>query len=157
MRVFTRQRGVVAADLGARPLGMRQEIQIVDGHDLRRGPRRQQQRMRRMRDVVRAAGEHFGWRPSEPMPRQIQQPHGHAAIDDRRACQVRIRREPILPRAREERQLERRRRTAWRVRGKQCLDELMCILAGAAAFTQRRAVIDQDAHLFKSCRVSILL
>ena len=36
-------------------------------------------------------------------------------------------------------------------------DELVCVFACAASFTQRRTVIDQDAHLFKSFRVSILL
>jgi hypothetical protein len=34
---------------------------------------------------------------------------------------------------------------------------LMCILAGAAAIAQRRPIVDQDAHLFKSFRLSILL
>ena len=39
----------------------------------------------------------------------------------------------------------------------QCTHELMCILADAGAFTQRRSIVKQHAHLFKSFRLSILL
>ena len=37
------------------------------------------------------------------------------------------------------------------------LRQLVRVLADAAALAQRGAVIDQDAHLFKSFRLSILL
>ena len=40
------ERGIVAANLRRRALRMRQEMQIVNGDDLRRRARRQQQRMR---------------------------------------------------------------------------------------------------------------
>ena len=41
--------------------------------------------------------------------------------------------------------------------GQQRLDQLMRVLADAAALPQRGPVVDQDAHLCKSFRVSILL
>src|SRR5712692_6931153 len=48
----------------------------------------------------------------------------------------------ILPRAREERQIERSSD-----RAQQRLDELVRVLAYAAPFPQRGSVINQDAHL----------
>ena len=157
VRVRARQRRVVAADLGAGALGMREEIQIVNRDDLRRVARRQQQRMQRVRDVERPPRERFGRRPVEAVPREIQERAPERA-DRRRAAP----RSPssdgqaILPRAREERQ--RRAAAAASRRGAtSARDELMRVFADAAAFAQRRTVVDQDAHLFKSFRVSILL
>ena len=153
-----RERRVVAADLGAGALGMRQEVQIVDRDDLRRVARRHQQRMQRVRDVERAAGQRFRRRPVEPMPRQIQQRDRDAAIDalPRRAA-------PSSADRRSFHELENRvtsTRAAAAVvdeAARAARDELMGVFADAAPLAQRRTVIDQDAHLFKSFRVSILL
>jgi hypothetical protein len=51
--VLGRERRVVPPDFGARPLRMLQEIEIVNGHDLRRTTRRHQQRVHRMSDIER--------------------------------------------------------------------------------------------------------
>src|SRR5256885_8574409 len=59
----------------ARPLGMREEVQIVNRNDMSRGAGRQDQRMKRMRYVEGAARERFSRRPSKPMPRQIERAH----------------------------------------------------------------------------------
>ena len=160
VRVVARQRRVVAADFGARALGMRQEVQIVNRDDL--GGRRATAAAADASECVtsnRAAGERFGRRPAEPMPREVQQPR--PARGDRRsraprssACTA----QPILPRAREERQ---RRAARWPrpadTRPSSARDELVRVLADAAALAQRRPIVDQDAHLFKSFRLSILL
>ena len=52
--VLLRQRRIVAADLAVRALAVIEEVQIVDGDDPRGGPRRDDQRMRGVRDVNRA-------------------------------------------------------------------------------------------------------
>ena len=105
-----------------------------------------------MRDVMRASGHRFDRRPPEPVPREVERADRHAPIDDNRAIEVGRPLEAVLPRAREDRQLQRRVATR-----EQRLDELMGVLADAAAFAQRGAIVNHDAHLFKSFRVSILL
>ena len=79
-----RQRRVVAPDLGAGALGVIEKVQIVDRHDLRGLPRRNQQRMRGVHDVERPAREPLDRRPVQPVPREVQEPDRHAPIDDRR-------------------------------------------------------------------------
>jgi hypothetical protein len=95
--VIARERRVIAADFGARSLGVRQEIQVVNCNHLGRRPRRQQQRVRGMGHVKWPSREHFGGRPSQTVPRQIQQTNRNASIDDRRAGQLCGTCEPILP------------------------------------------------------------
>jgi len=46
MRVLPRERGVVAPDFRARPLRVREEVEIVNRHDLCGRFRRQEQRVK---------------------------------------------------------------------------------------------------------------
>ena len=133
------QRRVVAPDLGARALGMRQEVEVVDRDDLRRVARRHQQRMQRVRDVERAAGQRLGRRPLEADARRGSA--ARPARGDRRAVAPRSSastRQPILPRAREQRQVERPARRSARERDEQRARQLVRVFADAAALAQRR-------------------
>ena len=86
---------------------------------------------------------------------QIQQPHRHATIDDRRPFEARVAAHTILPRTRKQGQVEgdvsRRRRLQQRS------GELVSVFADAAPLAERRTIVEEDAHLCKSFRVSILL
>ena len=73
--------GVVAADLGPRLVGLRQEEQVVDGDDLRRAPGRDEQRVRGVDDIP-TAGQRFNGGPFRAVPEIIQYPNGHTAVDD---------------------------------------------------------------------------
>ena len=108
-------------------------------------------------DVESAAGDHFDRRPSEAMPGKVEDRHRYAAIDPRGAGEVGRRTEAIFPRARKQRELERAGRASGRIFGEQGARQLVCVLANAAALAQRGTIVDQDAHLCKSFRVSILL
>src|SRR6476646_6104542 len=110
-----------------------------------------------MRDVEAAAGDPFDRRPPETMPRKVENRHWDAAIDSRGAGEVGRRAEAIFPRARKQCELERANRAFGRKFGEQCARQLVCVLANAAALAQRGTIVDQDAHLCKSFRVSILL
>jgi hypothetical protein len=130
-----------------------EEVQIVNGDDLRRSPRGHQQRVRRVRDIDGAAGQHLSRWPAQPVPRQIQDAHRHSPIDQGNIPQLANVRQAVFPRARKEGDFELGQTVALR----QAPDELVSVLAGAGPFAESRPVIDQDAHLFKSFRVSILL
>ncbi len=98
--------------------------------------------MRRVRHVEPPTRQRFDRRPVESVPRQIQQADRHAPIDRGGAVEIRRQPQSIFPRAREDRQLQRRVPSR-----EQGLDELMRVLADAAAFAQRRAIVNHDAHL----------
>ena len=117
----------------------------------------QQERMQRVGDVERAAGQALGGRPAEAMPGKVQKADGDPAIRQRGSRKIRRQNGAVLPRTREQGQIERVVPRARRGEGKQRGDELMCVLADAASFAERRTIIDQDTHLCKSFRVSILL
>ena len=78
------ERRVIAADLGGRGLGMIEEEQVVDGHDLRGPPGREQQGRRGVRHVD-AAGQPLDGRPPEPVPGPVQGAHRNAGIPARDA------------------------------------------------------------------------
>jgi hypothetical protein len=149
LRVRAGERRIIAAHFGARALGVCQKIQIVNRDHVRGRACRQQQRMRGMRDVVRAAGQRLRLRPLEPMPREIEEADRHASIDNRRACECGSGLQAILPRARKQRQRQRGGRVGGG-QGQERADQLVGVLPGAARFAQRGTIIDQDAHLFKS-------
>ena len=91
------------------------------------------------------------------MPGEVEQADRHAPIDRGRAAQLRRVHQAILPGARENRQSEVAAAPRSRVAFEQRPDELMGILTGAAAIAQRGPIVDEDAHLCKSFRLSILL
>ena len=139
MRVSARQRRVVAADLGARPLRMGQEIQIVNRHDLRR--RRATAAAADARSAPRRTGparQHLGGRPAEPMPGEIEQAHRHAAIDDPAPGEL------VVQRRRSFHELENSVRSSVRAGAgrrepaEQRPDQLVRVFADAAALAQRR-------------------
>ena len=49
--MVTRERRIVPSDFRARPLGLEEKKEIVNGHDLRRAPGRDQKGVRRVHDV----------------------------------------------------------------------------------------------------------
>ena len=79
----------------------------------------------------------------------------HAPVDGSRLVNI-SRVQAVFPRTGESGQLDAGRART-RIRAEQSLDELVCIFADTGAMAQRGAVVDQDAHLFKSFRLSILL
>ena len=161
MRVFTHQIRVVAANFRMRPFWMREEIQIMNRDHLRGVARWQEQRVRGVRDVEIEAGQLLDLRPAKAVPREVEQANRDPPVDGARAAKLGGGREAILPGTGKDRQGERavgpRRPARRRIRREQRLYELMRVLAGAAPIAQRRAIVDQDAHLFKSFRLSILL
>ena len=83
-----RERRVVAPDLRARPLRMIEKVEIVDRDEARGAARGNEQRVRRVHDVERAAGQLLDRRPLEPVPREVQQRHRDAPIDEGRAGNI---------------------------------------------------------------------
>ena len=95
VRMRARQRRVVAAHFGSGPLGMPQEVQVVDGHHLRGGAGRQQQWVQRVRDVERAASHHLGRWPPQAVPCQIEQPDGNLTVDQMGSGKVWVREDTV--------------------------------------------------------------
>ena len=111
-----------------------------------------------MRDVPCTAGNHLDGRPLQAMPCKVQDADRHAPVHNDRAREIRIAYDPISPGAREQTQIEADAGTTRRCPHLQQRDgELVSIFPHAGPLAQRRTVIDQDAHLCKSFRVSILL
>jgi hypothetical protein len=132
---------IVAPDLVAYAFGMIQEEEVVNGDDLSRVSRWNQQRMRRVHHVD-ASRQPFDRWPFEPMPEIVQHGHRHAPIDDRGSKLGAERgRRPVFPRTGKERQLVV-------VRGRVCLHELTDVLADTRARTKGRAVVDENPHLW---------
>ena len=98
-------------------------------------------------------GQRLRRRPAEPMPAQIEQPDRQPAIDPCDAVRQTCRFEAILPRAGEHGELAA---CALRETTRDRVHESMRVLPYAAALAERRPVVDQDSHLFKSFRISIL-
>jgi hypothetical protein len=78
--VFANQSGIVAANFTARPVGVVEEIDVVNGDHLRRAPRWRQQRMRGADDILVAGSEPFDWRPFEIVPGQVEEPNRNPMI-----------------------------------------------------------------------------
>ena len=133
---------------------MLDKVEVVNRDDERRPPRRQDQGMHRMGDVERCAGDRFGRGPVEAMPGEIQQRHWNAAVHERGAAEIAVGYQTILPRAREQDQFERA--AIGRERDKRARQPVR-VFADAGPLAQRRPVIEEDAHLCKSFRASILL
>ncbi len=148
MRGATHEGGVVAADLLPRPLGVQQEIEVVDRDHARGAARGQQQRVRRMDDIVAPPREQLGRRPPQAVPCPVQRSNRHAAIDDPDRSQLgnsgRI--WPILPRAGE--QLDRQPAFSGPVLRQldQCPRQLVDVLADPGAFPQGGTIVEQQPH-----------
>ena len=139
--VRRRQRGVVAPDLGGGALGMRQEEEIVHRHHAGGARGRNQERMRRV-DHVGLAREPFHRRPFGAVPEQVQDRHGHAAIDDAGVQRFgRARCRAVGPRTGEHRHV------VGGVRGGVGSHELVHVFTDPGAGTERRAVVHEDPHL----------
>ena len=85
LRVSLDEAAVVAAELGLGPLGVIEEIEVVDGQNARRAPGRDERRARRV-DHVPGARQHLDRRPLGAMPEAGQHPCGHARIHRRGAA-----------------------------------------------------------------------
>ena len=132
------QARIVPPDFRGGRLGMVQEEQVVNGHDLR-GPRcRQQQRRGGVRHVD-SAGHPFDRRPPEAMPGPIEHPDRHAGIVAADPCARSD--ESVLPAAGEHGHL-----VARRGRGPQREHRPMHVLADAGPRAQRRSIVEQHPH-----------
>ena len=157
VRVIAHEIGIIPPDFRTGPLRMREEIEIVNRNHLGGVARRQEQRMQGVGDVEIEARELLDPRPAEAVPGEVEQANRHPPIDGVRAAKVGRVGEAIFPGAGKDRQSEGAVGPRSRIRFEQRLDELMRILADAAPRAQRRPIVDQDAHLFKSFRLSIVL
>src|SRR5262249_974830 len=151
------ERRVVPTDFSPRSLGMRKEVQIMDGHELGRVPSGQQQGMRRVRHIERPTPQRLRRGPLESMPGKVEELDRKPWVDDRCPGELSWLDEAVLPRTREQRELQPIPIAARRCRGNQRTSKLVGVLARAARFTQRGPVVHEDAHLSKSFRLSILL
>jgi hypothetical protein len=142
---------------------MSKKVQIVNGDDLRGAAGGQQQRVRRVDHVERAARQRFGCRPLEAMPEQIQDADWNAKVDAPGATELWLPPEAVLPGAREERDAESPGGVSPRS-CEQCGRELVGVFACARALPQRRTVVNEHSHrtgrsphdLSKSFPISIL-
>ena len=102
----------------------------------------------------RSPVERLDGRRFQAMPREVEGPDRPAAIDPLHALEARS-----LIASRSFQELENTARSSASANNPpaQRSDELVRVFADAAALAQGRPIIDQDAHLFKSFRVSILL
>ena len=133
------QRRVVAADFGARPAGMVEEVEIVDRDRLGGGAGRHQERMERVGDVG-GSGDHLDRRPFQAVPGEVERLDRNARVHVG-GTRDPIGLEPVLPRAREQDEAVGREQLALEG-GRQ----LVHILADAGAFPKRGPIIDQDPH-----------
>jgi hypothetical protein len=139
LRVTARQNRVIAPDFRSRSLGVIEEVEVMNGHDTCSPAAWDQQRMHRMRDV-NASAEGFDRGPLESMPGVVEHAHRDARIDG--ACSgyyTAI--EPILPRAREQRE---RIGTPEVTRERD--GHFVDVLADARPLPERRAIVEEDAH-----------
>ena len=87
------------------------------------------------------------------MPGQVEHRDRYAKVHGLDALEGSGRLQPVLPRTREEGEVE----PPVRMIGGQRADELAGVLPDAGGVPERRPIIDEDAHLCKSFRLSILL
>ena len=73
------------------------EIEIMNGHELRRVARRHQQRVHGMSDVEPTAREQLHRWPLQPVPGEVERPHWDPAIDSRREGEFTVNDQPVLP------------------------------------------------------------
>ena len=137
--VLLHERAVVAAHLGPGPLGMREEIEIVDVTTLGGMLRRNQRRPRRV-DHVEAP------RPASP---RAAIPGGATPVEHRTGTRASTTRTPSRSRrsTRSFQELEKSVSSSpgWRT-GCKRPEQPEDILADTRALAQRRPVVDQDAH-----------
>ena len=92
-----RQLRIVTLDLAVHTIWMLEEEEVVNRHDLRGVPGRNEQRMRRVHDIDRTA-EGLDRRPLDTVPQIVEHRHRHAAVNDTSAQFPRERRcGSILP------------------------------------------------------------
>ncbi len=156
VRVLADELRVVPANFSRDPLRVREEIEVVDHHDLGRAARRQQQRMRREGDVETASGDDLYRRPLEAVPEQVEHCDRDSSVDDSNAGKSRqvFGQRSILPRTGNRSDVESRgvggRRNV--ARPPECLalaegaKTLEHEMTDARAATQRGTVIDDDSH-----------
>ena len=111
----------------------------MDGHELRRRVGRQQKRVHRLRNIDFAREPLHGG-PFEPVPRKVQERHGHTCINMGRAGDD-VRLETVLPGTREERQGVRAGQSRL-----ECRREPMHEHSDAGPLAQGRPVVHQDTH-----------
>ena len=133
------KRWIVAPDFRGRPVGVIEEVEVVDGHDLERPPRRQQQRVRGVCDVDRSR-QPFHRRPLQAMPGEVQHADRDPPVDDDGAGNE-IGGRAVLPRAGEEDQA-----VAGGEGVRNRVGQLVHVLADAGALPERRAIIEQNPH-----------
>ena len=109
-----------------------------------------------MGDVELAVHEPLSRGPPESMPDKVEKANRDTPVDLSGTSQLWIVGEPIPGRTREDGDIKRLNcRTTGA--GQQGTNELMCVFADTAAVLERRPVVYDNAHLFKSFRLSILL
>ena len=134
------QGGIVAPDFRGRPVGVIEEVEVVDGDHLERPPRRHHQRMRGVGDVDRS-GQPFHRRPFQAMPGEVQHADRDPRVDDDGAGDD----DPGAARSFHE--LEKRTRLSPAARAcRKRVGQLVHVLADAGALPERRAIIEQDPH-----------
>jgi hypothetical protein len=134
-----RELWIVAPDLVAYAFWVIEKEQVVNGDDLGRVSRWNQQRMRGVHDV-HASRQQFDWRPFTPVPEIVQDRHRNPAINDGCAKLSTERgRGPVFPRTRKERELVA-------MRGGVCLHDPTDVLADTGARAQGWAVVDENPH-----------
>jgi len=69
---------------------VQQKVQVVDRHHLGRTTRGHEQRMQRVGDIERGAGQRLCRRPADAVPRKVEQPDRDLPIDLMRSCQLGI-------------------------------------------------------------------
>jgi hypothetical protein len=90
------------------------------------------------------------------MPREVQNGDRYSTVDRLHAAELRRHVESILPRTREQGEVERSVRSVGRELADERGHELMDVFADTAPAPQRGPVIYEHAHLFKAFRLSIL-
>jgi hypothetical protein len=104
VHVIADEGDVIPLHLGLRHVRVLQEEQVVDGHDLLRALRGEEQRVRGMGEIERCAHQAIERRPFEPMPRVVEAAHGEAAVHELRVLWPRALRITVAERRREEKE-----------------------------------------------------
>jgi hypothetical protein len=85
VRVGPDERPVVPPDLGARPLGPIEEVEVVHGDHARRPSGRNAEGVGSMGEVELPAEQEIGGRPAEAVPAEVQHLDGHTQVVDMQA------------------------------------------------------------------------
>ena len=128
-----------------RCLGPIEEVQVVDGDDLRGAPRRHQQRVHGVRDVD-AAGKRLDRRPLQPVPGEVRGPAPGSA--HRRLARPGTR--PGASRSFQELENRVSEPPSPTEAAARAAAQLVRVFADACSLAKRGTIVDQDAHA-RSC------